>query len=186
MSSINSIILPFINKLLFTFFPGKEEKDKRVKKLAEKIEKLFSSFTTNKSTIGYIILTIHWIGLLFVYWMALFGKINIFTIIILAFIFIIPVFVNLYYGGLRHYGCILTRLERYFFNDHEWRGPLVCMQLCLNLSKSSTTQFYSEIIGIFISILLATFIVYKIYYKMKFGEDIDTYNIISNKIKKMI
>ena len=105
MSSINSIILPFINNLLFTFFPGKEEKEKRINQLAEKIEKLLSNFTTNKSTMGYIILTIHWIGLLFVYWMALFVK---------------------------------------------------------------------------------TFIVYKIYYKMKFGEDIDTYNIISNKIKKMI
>jgi hypothetical protein len=165
--------------MFFNLLPeSKEIKRERIEKAINFVAKLFSYITDNKQLIGYIILIFHWLFVVFEFgFFSLLFNVNIKTIILIFLTLIIHLFIHLYYGGN---GCIFTRLERHFFNNSDWYGPITIIYKILGIKITDKDKYTSEIIHIIAWILLSIFIVYKIYKTYK-SNNIDTTTTLASK-----
>lgn len=149
------------------FFPTRQVKDERINLLINKITKikeLLSDYVSiNNFTIGFAILIIHILIPIIILAYILFGKITNrykFILLLIILLFIIAPFINLYYGGYPYYGCFISRLERYFFNNKEWFSPFVWILLKLKLCNIDIAIKISNMCVISY-ILLTIFIIIK-------------------------
>jgi hypothetical protein len=143
-------------------FPyNKEKKLERMTHLINVIENLFNKFTTNKNVIGHTIRTIHTLWILILIILLLVSP-TITNIILLICYNIIMHGINAYFGGGSPKGCVLTRLERYFFEDKDYYGGINTFYNLINKSPPKNTQKHLENLLMFLWLLIIGCIIYKI------------------------
>lgn len=147
---------------MLEFSYNKEKKLERMSRLIALIENLFNKFTTNKNVIGYTLIIIHILYVLIIILSLLFCKPTIVNIALLIAGCIAIHCINGYYGGGTPVGCVLIRLERYFFKDKEYYGGINTVYRILNKSKTPNMRQQSEEIFIFLWLVIFAYIIYKI------------------------
>lgn len=138
------------------FIPDLETRKKHTKYLTKSISNFLDHFTKNNETKAYIVIFIHYLIVLPLFFYIIFGKVNAifyFFLTELLIIFLLHFYFN---------GCILIRIEREFFNDDKWFGQWT---LAFHLLKRFGIELTPRLINnIFISwgILLSLFIFLKL------------------------
>jgi len=126
---------------------------KRIRNTIENIENKLLKIHNNKVFWGNVIFFLHlsiilweFVILHFFYNKYIFAFFLLSTILIHGFIF--------FYFGVK--GCILTRIERHFYNDKTWIGPI---SIILNFFKIKLTHFIINIVDISITLTWVLFII---------------------------
>ena len=146
---------------MFINFPSsKEIKKERIAAIINCIDKILDTFTDKKMTKGYTVLVLHWLFVILEFGFFSLFSVNIVSIIIIFSIMLIHGYAHIYYGGS---GCIITRIERNFFDDNEWYGPITILYRMLGISTTHENHRSSEIIHGIAWIVLVIYMVYKIY-----------------------
>jgi hypothetical protein len=127
--------------MFLNIIPDKEQKKERIINTTNYIDNLLTNQITNKEK-GYIILCIHYIIIIAEAIYIICFKPSMINNVIICIILLINLAIFLYYGGN---GCILVRLERYFFDNKDWFGPITIIYQLLNIPITEKTQYYSEL-----------------------------------------
>ena len=131
---------------------SKEKKQERLMKINNYLEKNYLKDCSEEKK-GNIITLIHIIGIILLIILYIFIPINKYTISLIIGLAILQVVTNRYFGPN---GCILTRLERLYYDDKKWFGPLTFLILFLNIEP---TRFNIDIsIGIGGGIIFAYYL----------------------------
>lgn len=145
--------------MFFNLVSNKEEKEKRLAKLINFIEKIFNKFTDNKSLIGYTILLLHCLLIAAIFGYVIFNNITAISFAVIVCILLCILIINLYYGR----GCTLVKLERHFFDNKEWYGPVTIFYIIFNISTKIENKHMSENISIIGWICFTILLFYKLY-----------------------
>lgn len=137
---------------------SKETKTKRLLKFSNFLNNFMYNYTKDHNKIGNIFLIIHIIGIITLISLYVLIPVNIFTIGIVIILGILHVSVNKYFGPN---GCILTRLERLYFDNKSWFGPITLIILLLNKEPTRFNVDFLIAIGSIIIILLYIYRIYK-------------------------
>jgi len=136
---------------------SKETKTKRLLKFSNFFNNFMYNYTKDHNKIGNIFLIIHIIGIITLISLYVLIPVNIFTIGIVIILGILHVSVNKYFGPN---GCILTRLERLYFDNKSWFGPITLIILLLN---KEPTRFIVDFLIAIGSIIIILYYIYRIY-----------------------
>tara|TARA_B100001093_G_scaffold518368_1_gene602929 strand:+ start:1684 stop:2130 length:447 start_codon:yes stop_codon:yes gene_type:complete len=133
----------------------------KIEKLINFVSDILDPITHNDKAKGYIILSLHYI-LGIIYFILIFkAKINAINITLLLIIVIIHFSLNIYYKKFST--CILVKLERKFFNDKHWFGPLYPLFDLFSYATWDNYRNYIHYIIIYSWIILAIFYIYRVY-----------------------
>jgi len=153
---------------------SKETKVKRLLNFSEFLNKFMYIYTNDHNKIGNIFLTIHIIGIITLISLYVFIPVNLFTFGLVFSLGMVQIFVNKYFG---QNGCILTRLERLYFDNKNWFGPVTFIVLFFN---KEPTRFNVDLLIVIGSINVILYYIYKIYksdlYKIYILHFISLYN----------
>ena len=139
---------------------SKEIKKERISTIINYIDKLLNTVTEKKMIKGYIVLVFHWLFVILEFGFFSIFPVNIVSIITISIIILIHTYTHIYYGAS---GCIITRIERNFFDDNEWFGPITIIYRILGIPTTHENHRSSEIIHAIAWILLVIYMIYKIY-----------------------
>ena len=140
---------------------SKEVKKERLSKISNYLDKYLDSYTKDNKKKGDIYLMIHIIGILTLILLYIFIPINKYSITAIIGLGLLQGLTNKYFG---QNGCIVTRLERFYYDDKNWFGPVTFFILFLN---KNPTRFNVDLsIGISSSIIVMYYI-YRLYNRFK-------------------
>lgn len=126
---------------------------KRVKIFIENIENKLLKIHNNSIFWGNVIFFLHMSLIMWEFFILHFF----YNKYIFAFFLFLTIFIHgflfVYFGAK---GCILTRIERHFYNDKKWIGPA---SIILNFFKIEITPFITNIVDITISLTWVLFII---------------------------
>ena len=136
---------------------SKEEKERKLLKFSKFFERFLVGYDEKKK--GDIFLSIHILGITLLLILYYIVPINKYTILSIIGLGAWQNITNKYFG---QNGCILTRLERFYYKDNNWFGPVTFIILALN--KEPTRFNVDLMIGIGSSITVMYYL-YRLYRK---------------------
>ena len=135
---------------------SKEEKRERITNLSKKIDKYLHVITSDNKKKGDIMLLIHLIGMITLLILYIYIPINRYSIGIIIILGIFQIITNKYFGRA---GCVVTRLERLYYNDVEWYGPF---SFILLLVGKKPTRFNIDLLIGIVNIMVILYYMYRI------------------------
>ena len=150
--------------LQYYFDYTKETKVKRLATIIDYINQFIYNFTQDNNKIGNILILINILFIIILIILYIFIPVNNFTIALIIGIGITHLFTNRYFGPS---GCVLARLERYYYNNKNWFGPFTLMFLFLHVEPSRFNMDLFLFIMSGIIIINYLYRVHKFYIKLK-------------------
>ena len=138
----------------------KQIKKERLYNITNLTDNILNYITDNNIIKGNILLSSHHILFLLYVLLIIILPINQLNIVLWVCLVIIHISVNIYFG--KWHKCVLVKLERYFYNDDSWYGPMTPFYKLFNLNNRECNK-YMETTNLLAWTLLFLYYFYRLY-----------------------